>query len=301
MKKNLLLSALALAGLFCFNSSMAQSGLANLDFENPGAFTNHGCNSSTVQPSGFTGSMCGYNGVNGILSPSTTPQNGNYYMSIKNLQTCGYLDVGQYQSTKINPQSPGWGVPYTQRPTAFCGYFRSSGMVNTDTMYIVVYFSKNSAIIGSGKFLITANQPNWTNFCAPINFMNAQIPDTIKIRFAASRFFGTGNTTNMNSQTDVLEVDNCSLSFATGANEFSMHSALSISPNPANDKVNIVLQENTQVFTASLFDITGKQVLKKTISSHAGTLDVSDLAAGAYILKILSEGEVKTSRLIISR
>ncbi len=62
----------------------------------------------------------------------------------------------------------------------------------------------------------------------------------------------------------------------------------SVYPNPANNKINIEIKgagENT-TFSYALFDINGKMISNKKITSQIETIDVSSYPAAYYILNL---------------
>ncbi|MFH0895580.1 MAG: LamG-like jellyroll fold domain-containing protein [Bacteroidota bacterium] len=97
---------------------------------------------------------------------------------------------------------------------------------------------------------------------------------------------------------DDVRLYNCALSTAdiqeifTGIEETSTFEAtVDIFPNPTSDKLNInFLNINPTDAPLQIFDITGRTVLTSAISSTSTTLDVKQLNAGVYILKV-SYGE----------
>ena len=60
-------------------------------------------------------------------------------------------------------------------------------------------------------------------------------------------------------------------------------------PNPAKTNLNIVLPSNLENSKVEVYDILGKIVLKKDLQASFNTLDVSDIKAGIYLVKILGE------------
>ncbi|MFO7878764.1 MAG: endonuclease, partial [Bacteroidales bacterium] len=63
--------------------------------------------------------------------------------------------------------------------------------------------------------------------------------------------------------------------------------ALSISPNPANDKLQLRIENTSEhVRELVLYDICGKPVLKQKSSENSFTIDVKKLPAGMYFLQI---------------
>ena len=68
-------------------------------------------------------------------------------------------------------------------------------------------------------------------------------------------------------------------------------------PNPvANGKLFIETAANAER-TVTVFDVLGKQVLN-TISSE-NEINVSELNAGVYVVKISEEGKTATRKLVI--
>ena len=95
-------------------------------------------------------------------------------------------------------------------------------------------------------------------------------------------------TANMFSMT-VIEVANTALS--VGENDLI---EVAIYPNPVKDILTISTQEN--INTVQIFDLTGKQVLQ--VKNPIITIDVSQLKSSIYILKIMTDDEVSTKKLI---
>jgi hypothetical protein len=67
-------------------------------------------------------------------------------------------------------------------------------------------------------------------------------------------------------------------------------------PNPTNNVLN--LRAKVVLDKASVFDVSGKQVLSKQGSSNEMTLNVSSLASGVYLAKIESQGLSQTIKVI---
>jgi endoglucanase len=76
-------------------------------------------------------------------------------------------------------------------------------------------------------------------------------------------------------------------SAALAVNE-SIEASINVYPNPANNKITVELYEFTVNTPLMIFDLTGKQVLNKQISSQSEQVDISDLKPGVYIVRINS-------------
>jgi len=79
--------------------------------------------------------------------------------------------------------------------------------------------------------------------------------------------------------------------------EFTIENSIQISPNPASDITTITVQEN-KAFTATLIDVLGHTILTQNGNGNL-QLDCSKLKAGIYIVKILVNENVITSRLVV--
>ena len=71
---------------------------------------------------------------------------------------------------------------------------------------------------------------------------------------------------------------------------------VSIAPNPVEDVLSIQTTANLIGKIATVFDLNGKRVLNEKLSAY--DLNVSQLQAGMYILRLESEGKVFTQRFI---
>lgn len=87
-----------------------------------------------------------------------------------------------------------------------------------------------------------------------------------------------------------FKIEEASLSIG----EFDM-SQINVTPNPTTEFINIEIPNSNGNFVAELFDITGKQVLRK---ENSETLNVSQLNSGIYILRIKTDNGVASRRII---
>jgi hypothetical protein len=85
---------------------------------------------------------------------------------------------------------------------------------------------------------------------------------------------------------------------AVGINEMEIIST-SIYPNPATDKINIQLNDLTNV-NAELIDITGKVVLTTLLNNNA-EINVNEIARGIYTLRLMHEKNVQTVQVVLTK
>lgn len=288
--------------LLAISGSWAQSGLSNLDFETTSSFIGMGCSTPTPFPTGFNRSQACTNGAiwsasQYTLSPSA--QSGNKYISINNVNTCGHVDLQPISFGFLNGNTPGNGSPYTNKPTAFCGYYRAQGMMtSTDSVFVLVYLTKNGVLVGKGKFSANGNQASWTNFCANITYYSALTPDTVRIRFTPSGMLA-GNGTSFTSQTIYFDIDNCSFSAPTAVADLATQvSSFNVYPNPANEKL-IIQAEVNNALEVEIYNCLGQLVKKQNIQSGKNTIPVTDLEAGIYFVKLQDKNKTLLTRKAI--
>ncbi|MFC5270638.1 T9SS type A sorting domain-containing protein [Adhaeribacter terreus] len=87
----------------------------------------------------------------------------------------------------------------------------------------------------------------------------------------------------------------------TGVKENMLQSNVVVFPNPSNGLFNVKVPTSTRNYSVEVMDLTGKVVKQQTVINNAGTtqLNLNGTAKGIYILKIASEGNVATRKLIV--
>ena len=70
----------------------------------------------------------------------------------------------------------------------------------------------------------------------------------------------------------------------------------SIYPNPVEDILNI--KNKSQISEISIYDLTGKLLRKENMNSENGTVNVSELSPGNYLLKVKDREAVKSYKII---
>jgi hypothetical protein len=72
---------------------------------------------------------------------------------------------------------------------------------------------------------------------------------------------------------------------------------LAMYPNPLSGNVLNIASENNAEKTVAIYNTLGAQVVNATVNN--GTVNVSDLSAGIYIVKITEEGKTSTKKLVV--
>ena len=80
--------------------------------------------------------------------------------------------------------------------------------------------------------------------------------------------------------------------------ESAFAKAYTVSPNPANEIIQIQFPEGSSQATLFVYDMLGKRVLERTVSSTNNIIDINRLTKGVYIVQIQDEGQSSTQKLI---
>ncbi|MEE9408898.1 MAG: choice-of-anchor V domain-containing protein [Polaribacter sp.] len=115
-----------------------------------------------------------------------------------------------------------------------------------------------------------------------------------KITFYGSSVSGNGNG---DTSGDQVFLGKSSSTSSLGISEakrldFDMY------PNPATERLTIQLPSNTDKAEVKFYNYIGKLALSKTISLDDNKINVKDLSAGVYILKVLTEDKIGTQKFI---
>ena len=107
------------------------------------------------------------------------------------------------------------------------------------------------------------------------------------------RVFGE-ETDNTNRQ---VVVDNLTWTAPNASIKDNNIAGLNIYPNPATGNTLYVTSHNSVEKTVAVFDVLGKQVINTTTVN--GAVNIANLNAGVYIVKVTEEGKTATRKLVV--
>ncbi|MBD3891498.1 T9SS type A sorting domain-containing protein [Olleya marilimosa] len=137
----------------------------------------------------------------------------------------------------------------------------------------------NVATVNDASLL---NASDWVTFSGVIN----DTSDNIKVRFTS------------NGTTERIMVDNFTWNDASTLSTTSFkQSEFSVFPNPTSNGFVNIKTANNQPVAVVAYDVLGKQVLNTKLTTSR--LNVSNLKAGVYILKLTQNGATTTKKLVI--
>ncbi|WP_055442706.1 T9SS type A sorting domain-containing protein [Lacinutrix himadriensis] len=142
---------------------------------------------------------------------------------------------------------------------------------------------------GSGSVVIdirNGNNVNITSFQSTSNpSLSCIIVDDKDAAYLGAWSTGTGTFANDETGCPTLSV----------ANETEL--TFDVYPNPAKNRIYVT--SSLQESQIQVYDITGKLVLAKDIQFGKNALDISAMASGVYLARMLSGGKSQTKKLII--
>ncbi len=80
------------------------------------------------------------------------------------------------------------------------------------------------------------------------------------------------------------------------SNEDFVLNEVKLYPNPVNDVLNITF--DNEIKSVSMYNLLGQEVMTKSVNSNDTSLNISDLKSGTYLVKVTSNNEVKTAKII---
>ncbi len=82
----------------------------------------------------------------------------------------------------------------------------------------------------------------------------------------------------------------------TGVQSNNVNQNIAVYPNPANNQLHV---DNVEGGTISVYNLVGEKVMEVTNANKFNTLNTADLAAGTYIVKVVNDNQVKTTKINI--
>lgn len=159
--------------------------------------------------------------------------------------------------------------------------------------------SSGSSDLGSFTTLAITINPNllpsvypvtWTQYSYTVTGLSAATDCKIAFRYYVTN--GGPNGANGN----VIGVDAFSVDRPLSTNDF-FKGNFAVFPNPVNDVLNLTNSKNIAITATQITDINGR-VVKEIKGNTVAQINISDLNAGVYFLKITTDQGVGTTKII---
>ncbi len=274
---------------------------SNYSFTNDPAFVGTRFRLHFMAPFAYssTGSCTNENTGKVILSNP----NQNYPMQARIKNTAGEVVMAkdsvmaEYIFTGLAPQSYSMetsydGTEFNSTLIDIQGFeaFENAGITSSASS-----ISLDKAIVEFSTVQIAGAEYTWnfgdqTSVVAGANVSHAYMQTGI---YTVTLSISNGGCTSTSSYEIAITDDVTGIANVTDGNQ------LIAFPNPANELVKILRSDSRQA-VLELTDITGKVVLRKTLTNTVETISTSDLKAGTYLAVIRDNKTTRTIRVVVT-
>ncbi|MFO0479543.1 MAG: S8 family serine peptidase [Bacteroidota bacterium] len=234
-------------------------------FATPGTYTvslsaSNSCNTDNTYSKVVTVSACAGAQIQ-LLESATNISNGSFYSFGSTLLNTPIIKTFTIKNNGLAPLTLG---SLSALPTGFSllGTFPTAAIAPS----------------GSSTFSVQLNATSVGTYSGSLTFVNGDVansPFSVNISGTV-----TANT--------------------VGLNEMTYEKGISIYPNPANNKLNVSTITNFNNASISLYDVTGKLVMKKNnIDGQTQNIDISQYSSGLYFVEINQGGDILRRKVII--
>lgn len=167
------------------------------------------------------------------------------------------------------------------------------GATDPHTLFFEVYYSTDnwvtSALLGTGEYLRTAVQTFSASFSQMVNegetFSIRIFPYAVQHEGAIPSYATHSNVTVCGTVSQVLDLQ-----------EEQISSKIKVYPNPVSSSLHF--QSETVIEKIEILDMNGRTMLYKELNSAYGEINLGELSAGIYFVKMLAGNNIKTIKII---
>lgn len=289
---------IALGVMLVASTCLYAQQVANSDFEEWTLTEGSGGFKSYEEPSNGWASGNGAihiaMGADPVCEKSEDAAQGKYSAKLTTRKIFGQIASGSLYTGKfvLNLSDPVKsalrGIPFTDSPTAFKGWYKYLPTDNDSaTLYAVVsYWDGNGRVtIAEARLLVKGTVDSWTEFAIPFTYTSTHAPDTIALVFASS----AGGEFFKGSVGSTLYVDGIELTYdPMGVDDKQDHAGLVIEKHHAR-----FLHPCTHVAAYNLQGLVMREW------NHATTINLQELSAGVYVLVATLENGGIISKLVV--
>lgn len=193
------------------------------------------------------------------------------------------------------------GIPFTGRPLSLKGYINAQPVAG-DSGMIAIGFSKwdgtKRDTIGEGIAWYATPHNEWVAFDVPITFTSAQNPDSLNIIVSCS---AVGNEVFLAGSQ--MRIDSLAFNYGPISVEvYAQDPEFSVWADAGQQLHYSFKGEKEQPTRIGIFQVNGAEVISTLVNpgSETGTVDLRQMPAGIYILRLLTnENKVYTRKFTV--
>jgi hypothetical protein len=187
--------------------------------------------------------------------------------------------------------------PISYIPQSLSFWLKSSLAANTQVYGAMSIFDSNGNVLGAASFSTTTSSSTYIEFIAPTISTGANgTPVSASITISMSTTDGSTLGVINNCTIDDISISSVPLNILEPSIQ-----QISIYPNPCTvEMAKLDLTEISGQVLLNIFDMQGKNVWSEKVVGGANhSLNVRELSAGIYMVKIVNETLIFSTKLII--
>ena len=83
-----------------------------------------------------------------------------------------------------------------------------------------------------------------------------------------------------------------------GIDNITLANSISLMPNPADDHIDLTVNSNVEVKEAVVYNAFGQMIQTVQLTENHARIDLSNMAAGMYFVRVNGEGVMATKKFI---
>lgn len=174
----------------------------------------------------------------------------------------------------------------------------------------------NSPVVNYGNYIFKANDYIKCGNNVNNNMTNGFVNINSKAEMVAKNFITLENGTNIDGNSVFIHIDNTIPPTITAPYSKASNTVVDINknqnpiesnassdkidffPNPVKDYLNYKTSGKSKLGSIEIFNISGEKVFNREINSNEGTIDLTKLKTGVYILKYKLDGKISSKKII---
>ncbi len=189
------------------------------------------------------------------------------------------------------------GIPAPAGISGISGFYKFSSSSMGDSAEVRAYLKHRpgpgqSPIFVRGGELSLRPANTWTSFELDFDSLAPQAGDSLVVIVYSTK-------KDAPLQGGNLKIDSLTYKTQTTSIPAIGNFDLSIYPNPATDKVSYTLWGDVPA-AIRMFDIVGNEVIRVSFPEKEGTIDVSSLSEGVYLLQFVFRDRIETKKLTVN-
>ncbi|MDR1878701.1 MAG: T9SS type A sorting domain-containing protein [Bacteroidales bacterium] len=194
---------------------------------------------------------------------------------------------------------------FTVPPSGLKGWYKYTP-VNGDSAAIEIRLKRGGVVIGSGKQVVKETVADWSEFTVPVTYTSTEAPDSVIVIFASSGnydFTNLGTLMQCKGQIgSALCIDNVEFEYLPiGINEASQQEIKSdVYPNPSEKQITVRMAKEVNG-TVFVYDYLSRKTGEYPISGTETIIDIQDYAAGSYVINVVENGRIISSRHFVKQ